>query len=142
MTKPQILNHSTEVKVRFNEVDSLGIVWHGHYIKYFEDGREAFGKKYGLGYMDVYRNDFATPIVNVNVDFKKTVAYEDVLIVETTFVNSPAAKIHFTYIIYRKSNLEVVATGSTTQVFFTLQKKLHITNPPFYSDWKKKNLAK
>ena len=24
-------------KVRFEEVDSMGIVWHGHYASYFED---------------------------------------------------------------------------------------------------------
>jgi len=37
------LNSTTKIQVRFNEADPLGIVWHGHYIRYFEDGREAFG---------------------------------------------------------------------------------------------------
>ena len=38
----------TEIGIRFNEVDALGIVWHGNYVKYFEDGREAFGEKFDL----------------------------------------------------------------------------------------------
>ena len=29
------LSFTTEVWVRFNETDPLGIVWHGNYIKYF-----------------------------------------------------------------------------------------------------------
>ena len=33
-----------ELKVRFNEVDSMAIVWHGNYVKYFEDARIAFGE--------------------------------------------------------------------------------------------------
>ncbi|MFP3594736.1 acyl-CoA thioesterase, partial [Chryseobacterium sp. SIMBA_038] len=33
-----ILTCTEEVRVRFNETDPLGIVWHGHYIVYFEDG--------------------------------------------------------------------------------------------------------
>jgi hypothetical protein len=37
------LIEKTAIPVRFNEADPLGIVWHGHYIRYFEDGREAFG---------------------------------------------------------------------------------------------------
>ena len=41
----------TEIRVRFSEVDSMGVVWHGNYLKYFEDGREAFGRKHGLGYV-------------------------------------------------------------------------------------------
>ena len=35
----------TDIKVRFSEIDSLGILWHGNYVQYFEDGREAFGEK-------------------------------------------------------------------------------------------------
>ena len=55
----------TEVLVRFNEADPLGIVWHGHYIRYFEDGRESFGKTHGLGYLDVYKLGYVTPVVSV-----------------------------------------------------------------------------
>ena len=49
-------------KVRFEEVDSLGIVWHGRYASYFEDARVAFGEKYGIGYMDFYANGVVAPI--------------------------------------------------------------------------------
>jgi len=41
-----------EIPVRFCEIDPLSIVWHGHYLKYFEEAREAFGRKYGLGYQE------------------------------------------------------------------------------------------
>ncbi len=47
----RILSASKELEIRFSEVDSMNIVWHGSYPLYFEDAREAFGKKYGLGYM-------------------------------------------------------------------------------------------
>ena len=30
---------TTQTKIRFSEIDPLGIVWHGHYVKYMEDGR-------------------------------------------------------------------------------------------------------
>ena len=96
------LKNRTITKVRFSEVDSLGIVWHGHYIKYFEDGREAFGKEYGLGYMEVYANGFATVLVNINVDFKQIVSYEDNIIIETIYIPTKAAKIHFEFKIYKE----------------------------------------
>ena len=38
------ISFTSEVRVRFTETDPLGIVWHGNYIQYFEDGREAFGR--------------------------------------------------------------------------------------------------
>jgi acyl-CoA thioester hydrolase len=61
----------TEIRVRFNEADPLGIVWHGHYIRYFEDGREDFGSRFGIGYLDVYNKGFVLPVVNVDCSFKK-----------------------------------------------------------------------
>ncbi len=67
------LTDRTEVKVRFGEVDSMGIVWHGNYVKYIEEGRESFGKKYGISYLDIYANDVMAPVVNMNIDFKKQV---------------------------------------------------------------------
>ena len=33
------LKVSKNIRVRFNETDPLGIVWHGIYSTYFEDGR-------------------------------------------------------------------------------------------------------
>ena len=45
---------SKEIEVRFSEVDSMGIVWHGSYAKYFEDAREEFGKKYNLTWYMVH----------------------------------------------------------------------------------------
>ena len=56
-TSPQqaALTDRTTIKVRFSEIDSMQIVWHGEYVRYFEDGREAFGKRYGLDYMSIYR---------------------------------------------------------------------------------------
>ncbi len=55
------LTDNTTIKVRFSEVDSMQIVWHGEYVRYFEDGRESFGKHYGLGYMDIYREGYMVP---------------------------------------------------------------------------------
>lgn len=125
-----------EVRVRFGEVDSMQIVWHGNYLKYFEDAREAFGERYGLGYLEVYKHNVMIPIVKVECDYKKPLKYGDLAIVEATFRNSDAAKIVFNYRIYRKSDMELAATGSSVQVFLTPEGDLILTPPPFFIGWK------
>ncbi|MGA2824226.1 MAG: acyl-CoA thioesterase [Bacteroidales bacterium] len=127
-----------EITVRFGEVDSMGLVWHGNYFKYFEDGRESFGAKYNLGYLDVYRYNIMIPIVKVSCDYKKPLVYGDTAIIETRFINSEAAKIQFEYSVYRKSDIELMATGSSMQVFLTPEKELLLTAPEFFIGWKKK----
>lgn len=127
-----------EIIVRFGEVDSMAVVWHGNYFKYFEDGRESFGAKYNLGYLDVHRYNIMIPIVKVTCDYKKPLVYGDTAIIETRFINSEAAKIQFEYSVYRKSDLELMATGSSMQVFLTPEKELLLTAPEFFIGWKKK----
>ena len=134
-----MLQHQTEVTVRFNEADPLGIVWHGHYIRYFEDGREAFGNHFGISYLDVYSHGFAVPVVSVHCDYKKPLRYGERVIVQVTHINSPAAKLIFDYHIFEAKTKELVATGTTTQVFVDVNSfQLHLTNPSFFEVWKQK----
>jgi acyl-CoA thioester hydrolase len=127
-----------EFEVRFSEVDSMGIVWHGQYAKYFEDGREDFGKQFGLGYMFIFRNGFYAPLVDLNFQFKKPLPYETKAMVETKFINSPAAKIQFEYRIYLPSDNSTICTGSSTQVFLDKNYQLIWFIPPFFNEWKTK----
>ncbi len=133
-----VLKDRTEVKVRFGEVDSMGIVWHGNYVKYIEEGRESFGRKYGISYMDIYKHNVMTPVVNMNIDFKRQVQYGDQLIIETELVDQPAAKILFKFKIFRKSDDELVATAETTQVFIDMNREILLYYPNFVMDWKRK----
>ncbi|GAB3420291.1 acyl-CoA thioesterase [Niabella aquatica] len=132
------LTHTIEILIRFNEADPLGIVWHGHYIRYFEDGREAFGKQYGIGYLDFFKKNVVVPIVHVECNYKKSLKFGDVVVVESTYHPCDAAKIIFTYRLYKKGEPAVIATGSTTQVFLEKDAQtLLLNNPPFFEEWKK-----
>ena len=134
-----MLSYETEVTVRFNEADPLGIVWHGHYLRYFEDGREAFGKAHGISYLECYNHGVAVPIVSVHCDYSKPLRYGDTVIVQAIFVNCAAAKMMFDYKIFEASKRTLVAKGSSVQVFVDLKSfQLQLTLPAFFEEWKRK----
>ena len=134
-----MLKNEIEVNVRFNEADPLGVVWHGHYLRYFEDGREAFGRDYGLSYLDFYNNGLAVPVVSVNCDYKRPLRYGDSVIVETTFKPCPAAKLLFEYKMFDPRSRHTVAVGASTQVFVDVKSfGLQLTIPEFFEEWKSK----
>ena len=133
-----MLKSKKEIKVRFNEVDSLHIVWHGHYINYFEDGREAFGQEFGLSYMDVYKEGYRIPLVHIDCQFKRPIAYGDRVEVHTTFVHTLAAKIIYKYEIFNIETEELLAVGRSEQVFLDANNALYLINPDFYINWKKR----
>lgn len=127
-----------EIRVRFNETDPLGIVWHGNYIKYFEDGREAFGRAHCISYLQQKANGFVAPIVKSTCEHKLSLRYGDLATIETTYVNTLAAKMIFHYKITNTEG-KVVCTGETVQVFVDDDGILSLTLPPFFETWKRKH---
>ena len=128
----------TSLQVRFSEVDSMQIVWHGEYIRYFEDGRESFGRRFGISYTDVFNFGYTIPMVELNCQWKSPLRVDDRAIVETRFINSDAAKIIFEYAIFRESDHLLVATGRSIQVFLNKDFELELTSPDFFVEWKKR----
>lgn len=126
-----------EVEVRFSEVDSMGIVWHGSYVKYFEDAREEFGKKYSLGYLRIFGEGYYAPIVKLEINYKKPLTYGDKCIVEIRYINTEAAKICFEYRILAVTDGSEMASGKSVQVFLDKNYKMLWNMPGFYFEWKK-----
>ena len=120
MEKEKVLSVTKPFDIRFSEVDSMGVVWHGHYAIYFEDAREAFGAKYGLEYLMMYGKGMKPEI---------TITYRP----------CEAAKIIFDYEIRDTETGEVVVTGHSVQVFMDKDShQLVLTSPDFYEEWKRK----
>lgn len=131
------ISFTSEIRVRFAETDPLGIVWHGNYIQYFEDGREAFGRHHGISYLDQKNHNFSTPIVESKCEHKLPLTYGDIATIKTTYVDSEAAKMIFTYEIFNPAG-QLVCKGKTIQVFVELGGELSLVIPKFFIDWKKK----
>ncbi len=134
MEQDQLVTN-TEIRVRFNECDPLQIVWHGNYLKYFEDGREDFCIKNGISYLDAKEQGYSTPIVKSVCEHKLPLKYGDVFIVETTYIPTIAVKLVFRYRVF--CNGKLVCTGETVQVFLDEVGKLALIYPQFILDWKK-----
>lgn len=128
------LKTNTEIKVRFNECDPQQIVWHGNYLKYFEDAREDFCIKNGISYLDAKAHGYSTPIVRSVCEHKLPLKYGDSFKVETTYIPTEAAKIIFRYRVFCKGKL--ISTGETVQVFLDEPGKLSLRYPQFFLDWK------
>ena len=137
--KKRSLIAETLINIRFSDVDSMGIVWHGNYIRYFEDGREDFGSKFGMTYLDFYNMGVLIPIVKLACDYKKPLSYGDTARVVTRLINCESAKIQYEYTIFNNKSQEIAAIGSSVQVFLDLNRELLLSIPSFFLEWKKIN---
>ena len=132
-----------ELTVRFSEVDMMKVAWHGSYVAFLEDGREHFGITYpGVGYADYFRTGYVAPVVNLNIDYRQSLRCGDRAIVETRYIDSEGAKLIFEYVVYRKSDMAIMAVAQTTQLFMTAEGEIQYADPDFFVEWKKRWLNK
>ena len=117
-------------QVRFEEVDLMGVVWHGRYPGYFEEARVALSAKYGIGYTDFMAHDHPVPIRKMNLDYVAPLRFADKIEIETILHWSDAAKISFEYII-RKGDI-IVCTGYTVQMMLDKDFNVMLEAPAFY----------
>ena len=132
----KVLTAETKVNIRFSDTDSMGVVWHGNYLKFFEDVREVFAQKYSIDYLDVYKKGYFLPIVKSEIDHKAPIFYGQKAKVFGKLIPSPSAKVIFEYKVYNLATNKIAATGKTIQVFLTSKdRELSLHKPDFYVDW-------
>ena len=132
------LQASKEIEIRFSEVDSMNVVWHGSYALYFEDAREAFGTKYGLEYLTIADNGYYAPLVELTFKYRQPIVYGMKCRIDIFYVPTEAAKIVFDYEIRRSEDNALMATGHSVQAFMNKQYQLEWYRPPFYQEWQER----
>ena len=123
-------SHQVEVRVRYSETDQMGVVYHGNYIPYFEIGRVEWLRNKGISYKEMEKSGIALPIVSMNINYKKSARYDELLSVHTTFKSQSSVKIEFDCEIYNEGG-ELLTTAQFILVFVSL-KTGKATAPPDY----------
>ncbi|WP_268847613.1 acyl-CoA thioesterase [Flavobacterium aestivum] len=123
-------DHQIQVRVRYSETDQMGVVYHGNYIPYFEIGRVEWLRNKGISYKRMEESGIGLPIVNMNINYKKSAVYDELLTVHTVFKSQTSVKIEFDCAIYNEAK-ELLTTAQFMLVFVSL-KTGRPTAPPDY----------
>lgn len=103
-------------EVRFPEVDSYGVVWHGHYLAYFEVARNALCAAAGLTPAEALALGYKVPIIRFDANVKRPAHLDDTLEVSALLKTPETAKLVMDYEVRRLPKRELLASGSTEQV--------------------------
>lgn len=123
-------DHQIQVRVRYSETDQMGVVYHGNYIPYFEIGRVEWLRNKGISYKKMEESGIALPIVNMNINYKKSAVYDELLTVHTVFKSQTSVKIEFECAIYNEAQ-ELLTTAQFLLVFISLKTGKPITPPDY-----------
>lgn len=81
------LRAEVPLEVPFHDVDMMGIVWHGHYLKYFEIARTALMRLAAMDMDAMARTGCAWPVVTCEIKYIKPLRYGQKLRVEATLLD-------------------------------------------------------
>ena len=106
----------TELRVRYSETDQMGIVYHAHYLVWFEIGRTEWCRAAGLPYAGMERSGLLIPVTRAECVFRRRSSYDDPIRVRTRMTELAGRGCRFAYEVVNPAG-ERLADGATSHVF-------------------------
>jgi acyl-CoA thioester hydrolase len=104
----------TLLRVRYEETDQTGSVYHANYFRYFEVGRVEFLRRRGFSYREFERRGFRLPVVEARARFRAPARFDDLLAVRCDIARLRMTRIDLSYFICaREREDQVLAEGET-----------------------------
>ena len=108
------------LKAEFYDVDSMRVVWHGNYIKFYEQVRCVLLDKIGYNYNEMEDFGIAWPVVKLDVKYIKPIVFGQEFIVKATLIEYEN-RLKISYIIYDSVTGAVLNKGTTTQMAINME---------------------
>lgn len=125
-------------KVNYYETDKMSITHHSNYVRFMEEARVDFLEKIGFSFEKLEALGFASPVVSIECNYKKTTTFADKISIDVGI--EKISPLKFTIWYTMTCNGHVVFTGTSTHCFIdgnghpvVLEKQL----PEFYAELKK-----
>lgn len=115
MRAPGVVSADTEVEVRFHDVDMVGVVWHGHYLRYLENARWVLMDRLGYGFDRMVASGYAWPIVELHTKYLRPARFGDRLRVRASLVEWEQ-RLAVNYLVTSAGDGARVLRGRSVQV--------------------------
>jgi acyl-CoA thioester hydrolase len=106
---------SITIAPQFYDIDPMGVVWHGNYVRYFEQARCALLDQIDYNYRQMQESGYLWPIVDMRVKYVRSVRFEQSVIVTAT-ITETANRLKIDYVVTDKKTGEVLTKAHTIQV--------------------------
>jgi acyl-CoA thioester hydrolase len=142
MRTPGALHVETEVVVPFFDIDSMDVVWHGHYVKYLEIARCALLDRLGHNYAQMKAAGYVWPVIDLQLRYVRAARFGQRLRVRADLVEwKNRLKVH--YLVGDAESGERMTRASTVQVAVSIADgAMQLVSPPVFVDAVEHHLSK
>ncbi len=108
-----------EHRIIYADTDHGGAVYYNRYLEWMEKGRTEILRDNGITYADFEKKRIIAPVAHVEVDYRNSPKYDEIIVIETKIEKIGNSSIEFIYKVYKKSDNTLIATAKTVNVFIT-----------------------
>lgn len=121
-------------RVRYRECDPMGVVYHAHYIDYFEAARTEALRYMGIVYKELEEQGIQMPTVDLAVRYRKPARYDDLLEIRVLLKEKPSMRIRIDYEVRRTGEPDILTTGHVTLCFMDVARQRPVLAPEAFAD--------
>lgn len=135
-----MLVKTIEIRPRFDEVDTMGYVYHANYISYFHQARTELMRTLGWSDKSLEQKGILMPVIEVKVNYKKPAGYDEPLYVSAQLKEIPETRVTYLFEV-KNEQYEIVCCGHTIVVFVDKESRKPLWAPAFLCDALKKQIS-
>ncbi|MFY4259262.1 acyl-CoA thioesterase [Achromobacter xylosoxidans] len=134
MRKRGALGAQVEIRVPFYDVDSINVVWHGHYVKYLEEARCALLDSFGYGYDAMRASGYVWPVIDLQLRYAQAAQFGQRLVVRAELVEWEN-RLKINYLIREATSGQRVTRASSVQVAVCMRtREMQLASPAVLLD--------
>ena len=141
MRSKGVLQAEIELQVQFYDVDMMEIVWHGHYVKYFEQARCALLDKLDHNYRQMRDSGYAWPVIDLQLRYVRGAVFGQKLNVRANLVEWEN-RLKINYLISDVETGERLTRAVSVQVAVNMHnREMQLASPKVFTDAVERMLA-
>ena len=106
---------SIDLQIPFHDVDMMEVVWHGHYVKYFEIARCTLLEKIDYNYPQMRESGYAWPVIDLNIRYVRPAIFGQIITVSAEIIEWEN-RLKINYLITDKHSGLRLTKGYSIQV--------------------------
>ena len=134
MRSKGVIHVDTQVLVPFFDIDTMHVVWHGHYVKYLEVARCALLDHIGHNYTQMLEAGYAWPVIDMQLRYVRGATFGQQINVRASLVEWEN-RLKITYLITDLASGERLTRACTVQVAVEIaSREMQLASPKCFTD--------
>jgi len=123
-----MITSENKIRIRYDEVDMMGYVYHGNYAKYYHISRTELLRKIGINDKELENHNVILPVTEMSIKYIKPIFYDDIITIKTSLHNIPTSRMIFHHEVRNQKN-EVINQADSTLAFVDINTRKPMRAP-------------